>query len=452
MLLISTIFRIFFILTTAPLINKFPCSSIYYHLSLSAGLSERALVDYCISLAKRTPDASRLATSLESQGLPASPETRRFAQDLLSRLRPSSSGGGGGVTAKAASSSLSYKQQERAAADLARKNESYGLLLDADDDGDGGEAAKKKSASSKSSKSGEKSKHHRRSRKEEDDDQTTIDNNNNSKTTAVVVTRPSRKRAWEEETEVETEERRAAEELQRDLDEKAEFEQRLRERDEAKTRKLAERKVPREEIEEMERRRKAEDAADRSKMVSDLRKYSRQEYLKKREEAKIEDLEAEIEEEERLFSGVPLSAKEAADLTYKREVLRLAREKKRHLDELERDEGYHMPDAYDGDGGKSSHKRYEVLTQRYREADDEAAAAADAPWAKQEAFEAEQIRKATMNVGVKHKQGKGEDAAAAAAEYDFVFEDQIEFIVDTYLAGDRPVSYIYYCILFITRS
>lgn len=32
-------------------------------------------------------------------------------------------------------------------------------------------------------------------------------------------------------------------------------------------------------------------------------------------------------------------------------------------------------------------------------------------------------------------------ACCAAEQYDYVFEDQIEFIVDQYLAGDRVVSY-----------
>ena len=388
----------------------------------SAGLSERALVDFCISLAKRTPDTGRLATSLEAQGLPASSATRRFAQDLLARLpKP---GGAAGTSG--------YRQQENAAAEFARKNQSYGLLLDNEDDEEPPVAApvpppQAPAATAGGGKGAEK-KHLRKSKKadaEEDEE-------------GGGVKRRSRKRAWEEDgggdkdqnDDTDAADKRAAEERDRDLEEKAEFERRLKERDDAKTRKLAEKKVSKEDLEEIKRRKRAEEESDRTAVVSDLRKYSRQEYLKKREEAKIEDLEAEIEEEERLFDGVPLSAKEQSEIDYKKEVLRLAKEKKRHLDELERDEAYHMPTAYD-EGGKSSDKRYEVLTQRYREADEEAAVAADAPWAQQEAFESEQIKKASLKVGAKDKKSRD-------ADYDFVFEDQIEFIVDAYLAGDRP--------------
>ncbi|KAL4546348.1 hypothetical protein Ndes2526B_g01575 [Nannochloris sp. 'desiccata'] len=402
------------------------------------GLSERALVDYCISLAKRTPDASRLASSLESQGLPASSETRRFAQDLLSRLPGAAAGNNKSASA--------YRQHERAAAELARKNQSYGLLVDDDEQEEEQKKVaptparqqqhlEKNGGGGSGSKAAEK-KHLRRSRKHDDSD----DNQDKDK---GGVRKKSRKRAWQEEEEdgekdgkPTTDEGRAAEDRQRDLEEKAEFERRLKERDDAKTKKLAERKISKTELEEITRRQKAEKAENRNLVVTDLRKFSRQEYLKKREEAKIEDLEAEIEEEERLFAGMALTKKEQADLEYKKEVLRLAKEKKKHLDELERDEAYHMPQAYDDEHGqKGSSKRYEVLTARYREADEENAAAAEAPWAQQEAFEAEQIKKASIKVGAKdkHIRNKGKEQA-----YDFVFEDQIDFIVDAYLAGDRP--------------
>lgn len=402
------------------------------------GLSERALVDYCISLAKRTPDASRLASSLESQGLPASSETRRFAQDLLSRLPGAAAGNNKSASA--------YRQHERAAAELARKNQSYGLLVDDDEQEEEQKKVaptparqqqplEKNGGGGSGSKAAEK-KHLRRSRKHDDSD-------DNQDKDEGGVRKKSRKRAWQEEEgdgekdgKPTTDEGRAAEDRQRDLEEKAEFERRLKERDDAKTKKLAERKISKTELEEITRRQKAEKAENRNVVVTDLRKFSRQEYLKKREEAKIEDLEAEIEEEERLFAGMALTKKEQADLEYKKEVLRLAKEKKKHLDELERDEAYHMPQAYDDEHGqKGSSKRYEVLTARYREADEENAAAAEAPWAQQEAFEAEQIKKASIKVGAKdkHIRNKGKEQA-----YDFVFEDQIDFIVDAYLAGDRP--------------
>ena len=63
--------------------------------------------------------------------------------------------------------------------------------------------------------------------------------------------------------------------------------------------------------------------------------------------------------------GVKLTEKEERDLRYKEEVYRLAVERKKQLEELETDDGYKMPTAYD-DGKDGGDKRYEVLTARYR--------------------------------------------------------------------------------------
>jgi hypothetical protein len=68
------------------------------------------------------------------------------------------------------------------------------------------------------------------------------------------------------------------------------------------------------------------------------------------------------------------------------------------------------------------------LTQRgctgCREVDEDDEAA---PWKEQENWESDQIKKASMKVGAKDKKTQ---------EYEFVFEDQIDFIKDMALAGD----------------
>lgn len=57
------------------------------------------------------------------------------------------------------------------------------------------------------------------------------------------------------------------------------------------------------------------------------------------------------------------------------------------------------------------------------------------PWKEQESWEAEHIKKASMQVGAK-------DRKKAQKEYDLVLPDQIEFITDMVMAGDvvRPLS------------
>jgi pre-mRNA-splicing factor ATP-dependent RNA helicase DHX16 len=78
---------------------------------------------------------------------------------------------------------------------------------------------------------------------------------------------------------------------------------RLRERDEAKTKKVAE-EEPRESKKDRERRAAAAlGAEDRAAMIPLLRDVSRQEYLAKREADKLAALEDEIRDEEFLFAG-----------------------------------------------------------------------------------------------------------------------------------------------------
>lgn len=95
------------------------------------------------------------------------------------------------------------------------------------------------------------------------------------------------------------------------------------------------------------------------------RDFSRQEYLKKREEKKIEELEADLLDAETIFAGEKLSRKEIEEIEYKRTVLDLAKKRKQAQEDLNRDDGYHMPAAYDRDGAAPS-ERYKVLTERYR--------------------------------------------------------------------------------------
>lgn len=63
---------------------------------------------------------------------------------------------------------------------------------------------------------------------------------------------------------------------------------------------------------------------------------------------------------------VKLSKKEQAELEYKKEVLRLAKEKRKYLEDIEDKDVYRMPDSYDAEGTNRSDKRYEVLTARYK--------------------------------------------------------------------------------------
>ncbi|KAJ8451447.1 hypothetical protein Cgig2_017838 [Carnegiea gigantea] len=156
-----------------------------------------------------------------------------------------------------------------------------------------------------------------------------------------------------------------------------------------------------------------------------LRKVSRQEYLKKREAKKLEELRDEIEDEQYLFEGVELTEAERRKLRYKKEIYELLT-KRRTADASEIGE-YRMPDAYDVEG-VNQEKRFAVALQPYR--DGGGSGGKMNPFAEQDAWEEHQIGKATVKFGSK-------DQKQSADNYEFVFEDQIDFIKASVMEGDK---------------
>ena len=369
------------------------------------GLSEKALAEYCVSIAKRARDVDSLCRVLEGQGFPKSSVTSSFCQELLDRLPSSSSGPRKREVSE-------YKRKEKEASSLARNNESYGLLLDDDDD----EALELERAMAKARRKKKKEKDRRKESTADEKGAKGGDNGGNASPP-------------EDEGPKDAAEATAPKTLT-DAEEKAAFEKRLKERDEKATKKLVENKLSKEELADIERRKRAEKAGDKSQAVKELRKASRREYLKKREETKLEELEQAVEDEKYLFEGEELTEKERAELEYKERVLHLAKERKRQLEELEHDDAYHMPTAYDDGGEGAAEKRYGVLKAKYTEGGDKANENEQTAWGQQEMLEKEQISRAAIPVGAKDRKSKEK-------AYDFVFEDQIDFIVDSYMKGDN---------------
>lgn len=80
--------------------------------------------------------------------------------------------------------------------------------------------------------------------------------------------------------------------------------------------------------------------------MPELRKRSRWDYLKKRESEKLEDLEAEIHDDEYLFSMDELTERERKELEYKRTLRDLAKDYKKAgaKEQEERKNRYYMPE------------------------------------------------------------------------------------------------------------
>ncbi|XP_072703990.1 pre-mRNA-splicing factor ATP-dependent RNA helicase DHX16-like isoform X3 [Ciconia boyciana] len=160
-------------------------------------------------------------------------------------------------------------------------------------------------------------------------------------------------------------------------------------------------------------------------MVPELRKKSRREYLAKRERDKLEELEAEIADEEYLFGEEALTGAERRELEYKRRVRDLAREYKRagEKEKLEKSNRYYIPEET---RGKKIPEREEATGGEEERM---------APRDEQRRWEEERIGAASLRFGAR-------DAARQRPpkDYDFVLEEDemIQFVSAVQMKGTEP--------------
>ncbi|KAL9308060.1 putative RNA helicase [Arabidopsis thaliana] len=351
-------------------------------LMVLLGYSQAAVVNYLIAMAKKTKSPTELLGELVDYGFSSSGDTRSFAEEIFAR-----------VPRKTAGVNL-YQKHEAEAAMLVRKQKTY-ALLDADDDEDE-VVVEKKSSVSESRKSDKGKKRFRKKSGQSDE--------SDGEVAVREDSRHVRRKVSEEDDGSESEEERV-----RDQKEREELEQHLKDRDTARTRKLTEQTLSKKEKEEAVRRANALEKDD----LYSLRKVSRQEYLKKREQKKLDELRDEIEDEQYLFGGEKLTETELREFRYKKELYDLVKKRTQDEDNVE-------------EGGVDQEKRFSVAVQRYRDLD---STEKMNPFAEQEAWEDHQIGKATLKFGAKNKQ--------ASDDYQFVFEDQINFIKESVMAGEN---------------
>ncbi|KAJ9563646.1 hypothetical protein OSB04_008806 [Centaurea solstitialis] len=368
------------------------------------GYSHPTLVQYVIT--KKASSPSDIVSDLKEMGVSSSNETHAFAEEIYRKVEHKNSG------------SNPYRQHEEEAAMLARKQRTY-KLLEADND-------ERSGSISIAPKSKKADKHVKRFRKksenqEDEDDEAHYWFGASCNDLVLLITgagilqeqrRVKQKASREESDGSESEEERL-----RDQIERKELERHLREKDAAKTTKLTEQKLSKREEEEAIRRASALEQDD----VGSLRKVSRQEYLKKREKKKLEEIRDYIEDEQNLFEGIKLPEAEQSELRNKKQIYELVKKRSQEDDNINE---YRMPDAYDIEGGVNQEKRFSVAMERYRDSKD-----GDKmnPFAEQEAWEDLQIGKATLKFGSKNRK--------QSEDYNLVFEDQIEFIQGEVMDG-----------------
>jgi pre-mRNA-splicing factor ATP-dependent RNA helicase DHX16 len=223
------------------------------------------------------------------------------------------------------------------------------------------------------------------------------------------------RRVKEEESKL-TPEERAELERERDLRERDELVERMLSKDKSKTKDLVKVK---EEEEAYQKRVKLEERLIRGEKVVDeqtgheitidsLREESRRSYLKKREERELQLLKQSLEDEEELFKGQQLTNAEKEQLAFKRKLLAMAQEKEAENDE--NDGFYRLPDEFDATERKQK-QDHAALTSRYIEPKQELS--------EQKLWEASQTEKV-----VKQTKKKGKEE-----EYELVFDDQIDFVL-----------------------
>ncbi|VVA92575.1 unnamed protein product [Arabis nemorensis] len=366
-------------------------------LMVVLGYSQPAVIEYLIAMAKSSRSPSELVPRLVDYGF-SSIDALSFAE---------------AICAKAVAVNI-YQQEETEAARLAKKHKT-----------DVGEVSvETKSCDSRKPDKGNK-KYRKKSLKSEDEDDK-MDVQEDDRRVMGELSQEADSEVclmacivfWVTEN-LTTIYLSSEEDRLQDQREREELEHHIREYDTTRTRKLSEPSIAKQEKGEAVRRANALERSD----IASLRIASRQEYLKKREKQKLEELKDEIADEQYLFGSEKLTEIESNEFRYKKELYDLVI--KRTHEDANTDE-YIMPDAYDQDGGVDQEKRFSVVVDPKKDVD---SIQKMNPFAEQEAWEDHQIGKATLSFGAKNKQ--------ASDDYKFVLEDQIDFIKASVLAGEN---------------
>lgn len=289
------------------------------------GLSDRYVSQFMIGTARKSSSADDFVTRLEQTGtIDIDQSVIGFAHELFSK-----------IPRKAVVEKPS-RALEREALEMQRKNQTYTLLEDSDSEGDA-PTETLKSKKNKNEKDGGSKRRHIRQKKDSESSEEELPKKSN---TGQKQLKQDEEEGEEEEEEWEKEER----ERLHDIEERDAFAERVRQKDKDKTRNISER-TDKKAYEEAQKRLKM-DEDDKRNMLPELRKRSRWEYLKKREAEKLEDLEAEIKDEEYLFSTDELTERESKELEYKRKLRDLASEYKKAgaKEHEERKNRYYMPE------------------------------------------------------------------------------------------------------------
>eukprot|EP00934_Nitzschia_sp_Nitz4_P003663 Nitzschia sp. Nitz4//scaffold88_size82704//18090//21395//NITZ4_005285-RA/size82704-processed-gene-0.65-mRNA-1//-1//CDS//3329559473//3653//frame0 len=397
------------------------------------GFSDRHLANFLTHVASKARAVAEIERTLQEgtnqDSLTSSQRT--FCQTLFHKIHPPASSG----------SRSTVKQPIKSTnADWVQHAQTYSLL---DDDLEGGPSTSKSSSSKQKKRSTEKSSRDRlrekkRRRRRTDGDSSDSDGSQEPPTAIQKDSLEDRRRRRKErqddshdpdkkrssEHDALTPEQRAELEREKDLRERDEFVQRMLERDQSKTKQ----QVPNDEEATAKRLDTEQRLARGETVIGDdgkeltldrLRTESRRAYLKKRQERELTLLEQSLNDEQELFQNQNLTAAEQKRIQIGRKILSMVKDNEDEQEGRKNDGFYRLPDEYNEDDTKGKQDQA-LLSSRYIEPVKEKS--------EQELWEESQTYKAT-GIAPKKKGAKPEK------EYDLVFDDQIDFVMQETTKG-----------------
>jgi pre-mRNA-splicing factor ATP-dependent RNA helicase DHX16 len=315
------------------------------------GYSEGYLADYVTSIASTEVSAASLLAKLHAADIPTTPAARKFAEELFGRA-PRQQQPGSSSRAKEAA-----EQKEQVA--LLKKNESYAMVDDEDD-----EAAETEAAVQRALQERERERLRTQRKRARGGPGEGGESGAGGSDSAAAGGAGGADAGADAEGDAAAEAERS-----RDLAERDEFAERLRQRDLAKTRKLGDDALAVVGRREEEQKLLKANDDERGALLDELRKVSRQVYLEKREKQKLEEARDDVRDEEYLFGDVQLTDREKRERELKKRLYDLAQQRVNLSDKVER---YQMPTAYDDmESGPKQDERFGGMMARYQEEEGE---------------------------------------------------------------------------------
>ena len=277
------------------------------------GISERTLVDYVVALARKSTDEASLLSALRDNDIPIDDKSRAFAVNLMKKVPKAEDNRAAERAAK-----LKQQEKERQAQQVAilKQNTQYTLV---EDDGAEELAARERIAQLERKEAKREEKEKKKEKKELKRQLRKKSKWSESDEEGAGDTGAATKKQKVEDDDADDLDEWEMEELQRvkDKQERDEFAARLRKRDDEKTKKL----VGEKELTDERGIALNISEEERQLIFEESRIVSRQAYLEKREDKKMQELVEAIEDEKHLFEGVELTAKEKRDFAIKQKVL-----------------------------------------------------------------------------------------------------------------------------------